>query len=90
MSRGGILRIPRTLQLTREGMRDALCRALFAPPAPGTEYSGLADALRCGLEVHWGAGDDTRMERGGDAQGSGDGTGIEKGGDAQGVWDGAG
>lgn len=59
MSRGGILRIPRTLQLSREGMRDALCRALFAPPAPGTEYSGLADALRCGLEVHWGAGDDT-------------------------------
>lgn len=90
MSSSAILRIPCTPQLTWEGMRDALYRALYAPPAPGTEYSGRADALRCGLEVAWGAGDDTGMERDGDAQGGGDGTGIEKGGDAQGVWDGAG
>lgn len=71
-------------------MGVALCRALYAPPAPGTGYSGPAVALRCGLEVAWDAGDDTGMDRGGDAQGGGDGTGIEKDGDAQGVWDGAG
>lgn len=48
------------------------------------------DALRCGLEVARGAGDDTRMEPSGDAQSDRGGTGIEKGDDAQGGWDGAG
>lgn len=54
MSSGENLRIPRTPQLTWEGMRNALCGALYVPPASGTEYSGPADALRCGLEVAWG------------------------------------
>lgn len=48
--------------------------------------------MPCAAGWRWlgGAGDDTGMERDGDAQSGGDGTGIEKGGDAQGVWDGAG
>lgn len=75
-------RFPRTPQLTGEGTRGPLRSAWRLAPS----ILGPADALRCGLEVAQGAGDDTGMERNGDAQGGGDVTGIEKGDDGRMGW----
>lgn len=77
---------PRTPQLTGEGRGAHSSGPFTLRLAPGTEYLGPAGALRCGLEVAQGDGDNTGMERSGDAQGGGDGTGIEKGDDGRMGW----